>query len=220
MRPGDPLVEAVLAERYGISKTPVREALIRLRRDGLVESRPHRVTRVATPTVADILQVSQLRTWIETQIWAECAKEPPPELLMDLEESIATATAALEEGDVERYGDSIRRFTDRVLSQSGNQYAVQALQRLRNILDLIANIARETPGRQRRSVEEHNAIVEALRARDPEATAAAVRLHLDSIARDSIEAVELLAEDRERERPDVRRPAVNDAMHLPPWSAD
>ena len=197
MKPGDPLVEAVLAERYGISKTPVREALIRLRRDGLVESRPHRVTRVATPTVSDILQASQLREWIETQIWMECAREPSPELLDELEDSIDTAERALEESDPERYGDSIRRFTDRVLSSSDNPYAVQALQRLRNVLDLIANVSRQTPGRQRRSIEEHRAIMEALKAQDPDGTAQAVRLHLRSIARDSIDAVQLLAREHE-----------------------
>ena len=148
MKPGDPLVEAVLSERFGISKTPVREALIRLRRDGLVESAPHRVSRVLTPTVDDIHQVCQLREWIETQICAECAMGASAELVAELDDSIDMAERALEEGDVEMYGDYIRRFTDQLLETSTNRYAVQALRSVHNVLALIANISRETPGRR------------------------------------------------------------------------
>jgi DNA-binding GntR family transcriptional regulator len=192
MRPGEPLVENVLSERYGISKTPVREALIRLRRDGLVESAPHRVTRVVTPTEEDILHVCQLREWIETPICAECARDPSQELLEELERSIDEAERALDESDDELYRAPIRRFTDQILACTENEYAVQALQRLRNILDLIANISRGTPGRRKRSIDEHRAILAALQAKDPERATEGVRVHLRSIAHDSIEAVQLL----------------------------
>jgi GntR family transcriptional regulator, rspAB operon transcriptional repressor len=196
LKPGDPLVEAVLSEHFGTSKTPVREALIRLRRDGLVESAPHRMTRVVTPTESDIRQVCQLREWIETQIWAEYAQEPAPDVLASLAESIEAAESALDDPDVAHFGDSIRDFTDVMLEATRNRYAAQALQRLRNILDLIGNISRETPGRLKRSVEEHRAILEALEGRDPQRTAEAVSAHLRSIARDSIEAVRHLATER------------------------
>src|SRR4051794_28499475 len=68
LRPGDPLVEAQLSAEFGISKTPVREALIALGRDGLVTQVPHHVTRVATPRSEDIREVCQLRTWLEGEI--------------------------------------------------------------------------------------------------------------------------------------------------------
>jgi len=196
MKPGDPLVEAALSERFGISKTPVREALIRLRRDGLVESAPHRVTRVVTPTASDIVHVCQLREWIEPQICAECAQDPSAELVARLEDSIDTAERALDASDVETYGDSIRRFTDQLLASSGNHYAVQALQRIHGVLALIANISRETPGRRRRSIDEHRAIVEAIKVRDPDRTAEATRMHLRSIADDTIKAVQHLLQER------------------------
>jgi GntR family transcriptional regulator, rspAB operon transcriptional repressor len=192
MKPGDPLVEATLSERFGISKTPVREALIRLRRDGLVESAPHRVTRVVTPTVGDIRQACQLREWIETRICATCAERPSDALLAGLRESIQTAERALAESDGAAYGESIRRFTDQLLASSDNHFAVQALQRLRNILDLIGNISRGAPGRHARSIDEHRAILAAVEARDPERAAAAVSAHLHSIARDCEDAVHVL----------------------------
>ncbi len=55
----------------GISKTPVREALIRLTRDGLVVQEQHRRSRVATPTAEDVREACELRRWVEGEIAAK-----------------------------------------------------------------------------------------------------------------------------------------------------
>ena len=65
---GDALVEAQLAADLGVSKTPVREALIRLQRDGLVEITPYRGARVFIPSAEDVRQACELRIWLETEI--------------------------------------------------------------------------------------------------------------------------------------------------------
>jgi DNA-binding GntR family transcriptional regulator len=188
-RPGDTLVEAQLSRRFGISKTPVREALIRLKRDGLVDSPLHRVNRVATPTPADIHEACEVRTWIEAEIAARCAQAPTPELLRQLEASIDETTRALTSGDVEVYGRAIRRFSDVLAAAASNRYAVEALDRLRNVLILIAHISRETPGRRQRSIDAHRVIYEAIKRRDREAAAEATRRHLASIEADSLRAL-------------------------------
>jgi DNA-binding GntR family transcriptional regulator len=187
--PGEPMVEARLSARFGISKTPVREALIRLQRDGLVESVPHRRTRVATPTEDDIQQACDLRMWIETTIAARCAADPRPELLAALEASIADADRALATDDEAVYLEAIRGFSDLLIEEVHNRYAVETLDRLRNVLGLIATISRSSPGRRQRSVEEHRAILQALRDRDPAAAAEATRRHIESIERDSVAAL-------------------------------
>ena len=69
LRPGDPLVEAQLSADMGISKTPVREALIRLTRDGLVVQELHRRSRVATPTAEDVRAACELRRHELTAGW-------------------------------------------------------------------------------------------------------------------------------------------------------
>jgi DNA-binding GntR family transcriptional regulator len=193
-RPGDTLVEAQLSRRFGISKTPVREALIRLKRDGLVDSPLHRVNRVATPTPADIQQAGEVRTWIESELAARCAEAPTPELLRNLQASIDETARALEAGDSAAYGRAIRTFSDTIAGEARNRYAVEALDRLRNVLILIAHISRETPGRMERSLEEHRVIHDAIRRRDPEAAAQATRRHLASIEADSLRALSALAE--------------------------
>jgi DNA-binding GntR family transcriptional regulator len=193
-RPGDPLVEAQLSQRFGISKTPVREALIRLKRDGLVDSPLHRVNRVATPTPTDIRQACEVRTWIESALAARCAQDPSRRLLSELERSIEEASQALEAGDAGAYGRAVRRFSDVIVAAAENRYATEALDRLRNVLILIAHIARETPGRRERSIDEHRLIYDAIQRRDPAAAAEATRRHLSSIEVDSLHALQELAE--------------------------
>jgi DNA-binding GntR family transcriptional regulator len=189
LRPGDPLVEAQLSEDFGTSKTPVREALIRLARDGLVEAKLHHMTRVATPTADDIRRASEVRAWIECALVARCALDPAPSLLRELQDSIAQSDAALSADSDEGYGEAVRRFSDVIVEASENTYAREFLSRLQNVLTLIAHISRETPGRRERSIVEHRAIYKAIKNRDPEAAAEATRVHLASIERDSLEAL-------------------------------
>ncbi len=188
-RPGDPLVEAQLSQRFGISKTPVREALIRLKRDGLVQAELHRINRVATPTAQDIRQACEARAWIEAAVTARCAEDPSDELLQTLERSIELAAAALDRDDWRSYGDAVRGFSDALVTASENRYAQDFLDRLRNVLTLIAHVSREVPGRRRRSVDEHRAIYRAIKRRDPVAAVEATRIHLASIQRDSLNAL-------------------------------
>jgi DNA-binding GntR family transcriptional regulator len=188
-RPGDALVEAQLSERFGISKTPVREALIRLKRDGLVEAELRCVNRVATPTEESIRQACEARAWIEAALAAQCAVDPSPELLEELAESINRAQAALDADDEFAYGEAVRAYSDAIVVASENRYAEEFLERLRNVLTLIAHISREVPGRRIRSVEEHRAIYAAIERRDPVAAAAATKIHLASIEHDSLSAL-------------------------------
>lgn len=189
LRPGDPLVEAQLSEQFAVSKTPVREALIRLKRDGLVQSAAHHVNRVATPTAEDVAHAVELRAWIEADVAAAIARTASPELLARLEETIATAESALEREDDAAYVKGIRAFSDVMLETHGNPYVVDVLDRLRGFLGLIARTAREVPGRRERSLQEHRTILEALRAADPAAAQAASHAHMASIQDDFLRGI-------------------------------
>jgi DNA-binding GntR family transcriptional regulator len=195
LRPGDPLVEAQLSADLGISKTPVREALIRLARDGLVVQELHRRSRVATPTVEDVRQACEVRRWVEAEIAAQAAREAPPQLIEQLEASIRDSERSLNRRDTRRWAEAIGSFTDTLLEHSGNRYAADLLERMRNILSLIANVSQVAPGRRARSIEEHRAILDAIRARDPAGAARATRAHLDSIEADSLQALAQVQRD-------------------------
>jgi DNA-binding GntR family transcriptional regulator len=188
--PGAPLVEAQLSADLGISKTPVREALIRLARDGLVVQEPHRRSRVATPTVDDVRQVCEVRRWVEAEIAAQAARDAPEAVIERLETSIRDSQRALGARDARRWATAVAAFTDVLIEYSGNRYAADLLERMRNVLSLIANVSQAAPGRRARSVEEHGAILDAIRSHDPDAAAEATRAHLRSIEVDSLRALE------------------------------
>ena len=190
LRPGDPLVEAQLSADLGISKTPVREALIRLARDGLVVQELHRRSRVATPTVEDVRQACEVRRWVEGEIAAQAARDAPPELIEQLEASIRDSERSLRRRDTRRWAEAVESFTDTLVAYSGNRYAADLLERMRNILSLIANVSQVAPGRRARSIEEHRAILEAIRRGDPVAADNATREHLSSIEGDSLRAID------------------------------
>jgi len=197
LRPGDPLVEAQLSADLGISKTPVREALIRLARDGLVVQELHRRSRVATPTVEDVRQACEVRRWVEGEIAAQAARDAPPELIEQLEASIRDSERSLRRRDTRRWAEAVESFTDTLVAYSGNRYAADLLERMRNILSLIANVSQVAPGRRARSIEEHRAILEAIRRSDPSAADEATREHLSSIESDSLRALEHVLVDGE-----------------------
>jgi DNA-binding GntR family transcriptional regulator len=189
LRPGAPLVEAQLSADLGISKTPVREALIRLARDGLVVQEPHRRSRVATPTVDDVRQACEVRRWVEAEIAAQAARNAPEAVTERLEASIRDSERALNARDAHRWAAAVETFTDALIEYAGNRYAADLLERMRNVLSLIANVSQAAPGRRARSVEEHRAILDAICSHDPDAAAEATRAHLRSIEVDSLQAL-------------------------------
>ena len=187
--PGEALIEAQLAVDLGVSKTPVREALIRLQRDGLVEIRPYRGARVRRPSAEDVIQAVEARMWVETQVARALAADPSPELLDELQLNVEATQAALDADDYERFVRTVLGFSQLLLEAHGNRYAMQVVESLHNILALIGSAFRRAPGRKQESIDEHRAIFAALVAHDPEAADAATRRHLASIQRGAIEAL-------------------------------
>jgi DNA-binding GntR family transcriptional regulator len=192
LRPGDPLVEAQLSEEFGISKTPVREALISLGRDGLVEQAPYKKSKVATPTADDVRQACEVRRWLESEIAAQIARAPRNGLVERLERNVAASRQHLADGDLDACAATVHEFSDILLEASSNKYAAMMLERLRNVLALIANVAQTEPGRRERSISQHEAILDAIRAENEERAREATLAHMDSIETDSLHALDLL----------------------------
>src|SRR5689334_22489258 len=89
LRPGEPLPERLLAEQLGVSRTPVREALLTLQSEGLVELTPNRGATVRTITSHDITQIYDLRRVLESYAAREAARARSREDLDALEEAHA-----------------------------------------------------------------------------------------------------------------------------------
>src|SRR3990172_5341159 len=173
LAPGDQLVEARIAEELGVSKTPVREALIRLQRDGLVEIEPYRGARVIQPSDRDVSEISELRLVIETAIVRDLAERRPREVLDALERSVSNSRRALEAGDRERFLAHLQEFSDILADACENTRMVKVLTDLRSVLQVIGGSSLRAPGREERSIAEHEAILEAIKAGDADAAAGA-----------------------------------------------
>lgn len=197
--PRQRLVEAELAEEYGASRFTLRNALILLASDGLVELQPNRGARVREISLAEALEITELRQQVEGILAARAAEKVTEEqsaFLLDLDERMRTAVAT---GDFLTYAGlngtlhgTIRDIADhatarRVLDQLHGQLVHHQFQ-----LALV-------PGRPHISLPEHRAIIDAIRSRDPERARAAMSAHVGSVA----QTLTALAEQRADGEPSV-----------------
>jgi DNA-binding GntR family transcriptional regulator len=173
----------------GVSKTPVREALIRLQRDGLVRIIPYRGASVARPSARDVASACEVREWLETRIARKLAEQQPGDVVERLRDNIRATERALADADDGGYVAAVRQFSELLLEASDNRYAQQILDNLRNFLGVIANASRSVAGRRERSIREHRAIYSAIKRGDADAAEAATSAHVRSILNDSLSAL-------------------------------
>ncbi len=166
--PGEKLVLRDLAERLQMSRTPVREALVRLSTEGLVETIPNKGMRVSVPTTVATREIYEIIAGLEGQA-AKLAAERADAAMIDLlDRAVADQEAALAADDIAGWAEGDRVFHGLLLVAADNQrmrelmgYFEGHMQRIR-----IATIYQRRKPVQ--SVRDHRALVEAIRARDGE----------------------------------------------------
>lgn len=177
LRPGQPLVERVLAERFSLSRTPIREVLRKLERDRLVEVYPNQGVFVRRQTAKDIQDLFQLRIALEPVAASMAARNRPEHEFRAVHEKfLALAKSERRDaGEPVALGgalhDSITRWT-------GNQLLVEIYEQLRKQTRLLRNLMRQRVDLESRSFEEHMAILEAIRDQDIQLAAERMSEHL------------------------------------------
>lgn len=164
-KPGERIVERRIAMELEVSQTPVREALRELEALRLIESAPNKGVRVRTLTAADLEEIYPVRAGLE-QIAAELAA---PKLSADvsvLESEVAALCAADREGDTEGQARHTVAFHRELVRASGNSVLLHTWESL-GIEVWTALSIRWLGTRQQSYAEEHQAVVEAFRRRDP-----------------------------------------------------
>jgi DNA-binding GntR family transcriptional regulator len=169
---------AQLAERFGVSRTPVREALLVLERQGVVRFERNRGVRVLETTAHDLEEVFELRLLLEVPATRRACELLSADDLAALDHELAAMSALAREGDEGAFMAHDKAFHEVILRASGNRRLTTIVSQLR---DHVRFRGASTVGRSRdldaiRS--EHVAILEALHARDPRAAADAMRAHL------------------------------------------
>ncbi|PKP74218.1 MAG: GntR family transcriptional regulator [Alphaproteobacteria bacterium HGW-Alphaproteobacteria-6] len=174
-RPGDRLVEAELAERFGVSRTPVREALQRLETQSML-ARDGRSLIVASLDHNQLAELYIVRAELEGLAARLAAKHASPEEVRVLEEMVAEDHAHV--GDPVALSRANRRFHRQIHLASHNRYLVQQLELVHRSMALLATTSLAAEGRGAMALDEHAAIVRAIAAGDEEGAQAALRSHI------------------------------------------
>ncbi|MBC7145040.1 MAG: GntR family transcriptional regulator [Thioclava marina] len=174
-RPGDRLVESELAERFGVSRTPVREALQRLETQQML-ARDGRSLIVASLDHNQLAELYVVRAELEALAARLAAKHAAPEEVRVLQNMIDEDRGQLE--DPEALSRANRRFHHQIHLASHNRYLVQQLDLVHRSMALLATTSLAVKGRGTAALDEHQAIVDAIRDGDGEAAAQALRAHI------------------------------------------
>jgi len=179
--PGDRLIETRIADEFGISQAPVREALRDLELLRFVESEAFRGARVRTVTPEELLEIYPVRAALEEVAARAAASRLTDEDLDALDRQIVEMSAAAEHGDVHEQAEHDAAFHRIIVEGSGNSILVDVWRSLRvEMRTLITALKTGIDGEE--IVEMHRPILVALRARDAEGSAASIRGHFARFA--------------------------------------
>ncbi|MFC8088828.1 GntR family transcriptional regulator [Streptomyces sp. NPDC057301] len=181
MAPAQRLVENELAEQFGVTRASIRAALIDLEAQGLVERIRNRGSRVRVVTVEEAVAITECRMVLEALCAAKAAVAAGDEQLTQLADLGAAMTKAVADGEPMTYSELNQELHARIREFSGQRTAVELLERLNAQLVRHRFQLALRPGRPQHSLNEHLAMIEAIRSRDPQAAEAAVRAHLTSV---------------------------------------
>lgn len=179
LRPNQRLIEEELAAELGVSRTPVREALLRLADEGLVDVRPQRGTFVARLSLGRIEEALFVRRAVECQILARvAAREDRADVAAGLNAIVAEQAAAIEAGEVASALDADTRFHHALVAASGLEGVWSVVAQARDLHHRIRAIAVPELGSAAQAIRDHRAIVRAVREGDAARAAQAMTKHL------------------------------------------
>jgi DNA-binding GntR family transcriptional regulator len=179
--PNQRLVEADLSERFAASRAAVRSALLELAHEGLIERLQNRGARVRAVSLAEAIEICEVRMVIEGLCAAKAAERITEAESEELDGIGGEMRSAVSSGDVLGYSRLNERLHSRIREISAQRTAANVLERLR------AQSVRHQfrlamhPGRPNESLPEHLAIIDAIKAHDPRAAELATHAHLRSV---------------------------------------
>jgi DNA-binding GntR family transcriptional regulator len=193
LAPNEKLSEADLAKELGVSRSPVRETLIRLTEEGLVRVMPQVGSFVTPISIEAVRQAQFIREHLECAIVVEASAAIDAGKISVLRENLAAQAAALKENDWKSF-----HFCDELLHETLTEIAGrgdiwEVILQFKVHMDRIRLLSDRTPEQMTRLIGQHTAVVDALEERDPQAAQRALREHLREVLR-TIERLDLAAE--------------------------
>lgn len=175
---GERLDEIKLAERFGVSRTPIREALQKLATSGLVEQRPRRGVFVRQPGAVELVEMFEAMAELEAACGRLAALRISDTDMTALRKANTLCSEAVETGDADRYYRANERFHHLIYRASENSYLEAQATKLHKRLKPFRRMQLHLRGRMAQSMAEHEAIVSALARGEGLAAAETLRTHV------------------------------------------
>ncbi|MEV4564381.1 GntR family transcriptional regulator [Nonomuraea sp. NPDC049419] len=185
--PSQRLVEADVCEQFGAPRAAVRESFKELAGEGLVEILRNKGARVRAVSKAEAIEITEVRMVLEGLSAAKAAERVTSEQAGELRRLVAEMRAAVDSNDLDRYSELNAALHAKVREIAGHRTSAAIIERLgAQVVRHKFRLARQ-PGRAAVSLPQHELIVAAIVARDPEAAQTAMQQHLRSVTK-SLEA--------------------------------
>ncbi len=179
--PGDRLLEISLAEDYSCGRAAIRSALVVLASEGLVEREANRGATVRRISVTEAIQITEARAALECLVARQAAINASNEDRAELDAIVADMRIAVDDSDGVAYSSLNASLHRRLREMSGHAVASQLIENLRNRAAHHQYRLAAMPGRSAVSLEQHAAIVDAIKRGQPAAAEEAMAAHLRSV---------------------------------------
>jgi len=194
LRPGDRLVESDLAEKAGISRGPVREAILQLVGEGILVNIPFRGTFVARWTPQEVEEAYTLRAVLERLAVQEAIKHVTPEDIAQLQATVDEMDRCARKGEVRALIRLDIRFHEQLYALSKHSLLQEVLARLRRRLYCLMAVDEGYALHRDEIAADHQRIVDALKAGDPAVAAETITNHVLAVGAEVVEQMRREAE--------------------------
>lgn len=177
--PGQQFIQEDLAESFGVSRVPIREALKILEGEGLVTYHPNRGYFVTELSAADLRELYRIREILEAEALTLAVAEVSDADIADIDVMLKNVTQAAALGDVRALTEANRAFHFAIIELSGRHRLSRLIGQLWDASDIYRTVYFRDPVNRKRINAEHQEIIDALRARDAQALIAAQNHHRD-----------------------------------------
>lgn len=168
-----------LADLLGVSRSPVREGMLRLAEAGLVEICRNRGFRIRPPQARDVEEIVEIRLALEPPAARRAAEESTDEQRAEMQEALTAMASAADQGDEPAFWPADRALHDTLLRAAGNARAATIIEQLRAVTALLGPPTTAQGRTLTEILAEHEPIVIAVLARDGAAAEKAMHTHLD-----------------------------------------
>jgi DNA-binding GntR family transcriptional regulator len=175
---GQRLDEVSLAKRFGVSRTPLREALRMLAGSGLVELIPRRGAFVRHPGIVELVEMFEVMAELEALCGRLAARRVSPGELADIALSARACEQAMQKEDTDAYYHRNEEFHQLIYKAAGNSFLSAEARRLQKRLRPFRRMQLRARGRMRQSMDEHSLILKALTDGDANLAADTLRSHV------------------------------------------